>query len=203
MSPEPKEKPVTKLEDMKGLRMTCMSKPFADAVQALGANPITVPLPDIYMTLSRNSADSALFSLLASGSIKINDIIKHITLISLCKDIRFVGINKDLWDSFPPDIQKAIESTCCSEEWAYRMSQVMDNGDISGKELLTKSGAKFYTLDEAEKARWIKACEPLDQTWIDKVVELGIARSDAETLLKQVRSTGAEVTASLAAKTAQ
>ena len=198
-----KEKPVTKLEDMKGLRMTCMSKPFADAVQALGANPITVPLPDIYMTLSRNSADSALFSLLASGSIKINDIIKHITLISLCKDIRFVGINKDLWDSFPPDIQKAIESTCCSEEWAYRMSQVMDNGDISGKELLTKSGAKFYTLDEAEKARWIKACEPLDQAWIDKVVELGIARNDAETLLKQVRSTGAEVTASLAAKTAQ
>ena len=130
-----KEKPVTKLEDMKGLRMTCMSKPFADAVQALGANPITVPLPDIYMTLSRNSADSALFSLLASGSIKIQDIVKHITLVSLCKDIRFVGINKDLWDSFPPDIQKAIESTCCSEAWASRMSGVMDEGDISGKEL--------------------------------------------------------------------
>ena len=192
-----KEKPVTKLEDMKGLRMTCMSKPFADAVQALDANPITVPLPDIYMTLSRNSADSALFSLLASGSIKIQDIIKHITLVSLCKDIRFVGINKDLWDSFPPDIQKAIESTCCSESWAARMSGVMDEGDVSGRELLTKAGAKFYTLDDAEYERWVKACAPLDQAWINKVVELGIAEKDARALLEQVRKVGAEVTNSL------
>ena len=197
-----KAKPVTKLEDMKGLRMTCMSKPFADAVQALGANPITVPLPDIYMTLSRNSADSALFSLLASGSIKIQDIIKHVTMVSLCKDIRFVGINKDLWNSFPPDIQKAIESTCCSEEWVIRMSQTMDNGDIAGKELLSKAGAKFYTLDAAEHERWVKACAPLDKAWVDKVVELGINRSDAEALLQQVRKVGAEVTAELAAKTA-
>lgn len=193
-----KEKPVTKLEDMKGLRMTCMSKPFADAVQALGANPITVPLPDIYMTLSRNSADSALFSLLASGSIKIQDIVRHITMVSLCKDIRFVGINKELWDSFPPDIQKAIESTCCSESWAARMSGVMDEGDVSGRELLTRAGAKFYTLDDAEYERWVKACAPLDQAWINKVVELGgIAEKDARTLLEQVRKVGAEVTDSL------
>lgn len=197
-----KEKPVTRLEDMKGLRMTCLSKPFADAVQSLGANPITVPLPDIYMTLSRNSADSALFSLLASGSIKIQNLIKHVTMVSLCKDVRFVGINKELWDSFPPDIQKAIESTCCDEKWAMRMSQTMDNGDIAGKELLTKSGATFHTLDAAEYERWVKACEPLDKAWIDKVVALGVSCSDAEALLAQVRKTGAEVTAELAGSSA-
>ena len=193
-----KDRPVRKLEDMKGLRMACLSRPFANAVEALGANPITVPRPDIYMSMSRNTADSTLFSLLAAGSIKIQNIIRHITLVSLMKDVRFVGINRDLWNSFPPDIQKAIESTCVSEAWAARMSQIMDAADADGRELFTKSGATFYSLDADEYARWVKACSRLDQAWIDKVVGLGTDRKDAEALLKRVREVGAEVSAELA-----
>ncbi|MGN1038949.1 MAG: TRAP transporter substrate-binding protein DctP [Mailhella sp.] len=195
-----KDRPVKTLEDMKGLRMACLSKPFANAVEALGANPITVPLPDLYMTLSRNTADSTLFSLLAAGSIKIHNIIKHVTVVSLMKDVRFVGMNKALWDSFPPDIQKAIESTCMSEEWAVRMSQVMDNADAAGRDLLTKSGAKFYSLDEKEHAKWVEACATLDKAWLDKVVNLGTDRAEAEALLKRVREVGGSVSSSLASK---
>ncbi len=195
-----KSKPVTRLEDMKGLRMACLSKPFANAVEALGANPITVPLPDLYMSMSRNTADSTLFSLLAAGSIKLQNIVKHITVVSLMKDVRFVGMNKDVWNSFPPEIQKAIESTCSSEAWAFRMSQVMDGADAEGRELLAKSGATFHTLDAAEHARWVEACSPLDQAWIDKVVALGVDRNDAEALLKRVREVGAQVSADLAQK---
>ena len=196
-----KSKAVQNLDDMKGLRVACLSKPFADVVSTLGGNPIIVPLPDIYLTLSRNIADSTLFSLLAAGSIKIQNIIKHVTVASLIKDVRFVGMNWDVWNSFPPEIQKAIESTCCSEEWARKMSQAMDNGDISGRKLLDKCGAKFYTLEPEEHAKWVKTCAPLDQRWVDKVVKLGAAtREEAENLLKEVRATGAEVTAEVMKK---
>ncbi len=52
------------------------------------------------------------------------------------------------------------------------------------------------TLTQDERTKWIKSCEILDQRWIDKVVNLGvISRENAEKLLKEVRATGAEVTA--------
>ncbi|MBR3881437.1 MAG: TRAP transporter substrate-binding protein DctP [Mailhella sp.] len=192
-----KDKPVKSLDDMKSLRIAALSKPIANAAAALGANPINIPVPDFYMALSRNTCDSALFSQLAAGSIKIQNMIKHVTLVSLIKDVRFIGINMDLWNSFPPEIQKAIESTCMSEEFAIRMSTAMDNADTVGHDLLASCGAQFYTLDPADHARWVAACAPLDQEWVEKVVKLGTDRKDAEALLKRVREQGAAITASL------
>lgn len=195
-----KNKPVEKLEDMKGLRMATLSKPFADAAQALGANPITIPVTDFYTSLSRNTVDSALFSNLAAGSIKIQDLIKNVTIADLMKDVRFIAMNKEVWDSFPPDIQEAIESTCVDGALALRISQAMDNADAAGRELLKNAGAQYIELSPEERVRWIKAVEPIDNAWVEKVVQGGVDRAEAEALLKKARTVGAEVTAELSGK---
>lgn len=193
-----KDKPVTKLEDMKGLRIACPGKAFADVASALGADPIIIPVMDTYMALSRSSADSMLGSELVVDSIKVQEMLHHVTLASLIKGVRFVGINWKVWNSFPPEIQKAIESTCLSEAFAVRISDTLVKGDLVGHDVLTKAGATFYTLEPEEYQRWVKACSGLDKAWVDRVVKAGaLSQADAEALLAKVRTTGAEVTRNL------
>ena len=192
-------RPVRSLEDLKGMRITAMHRAAGDTVAALGANPVVMPVPDYYMALSRKTADGALFSMLAAPSIKLDELVKHATVVNILRDLRFVGMNWDVWNSFPPEIQKAIESISGDEAFARRISEAMDSADIVGRKVLEGAGCSFYTLSPEEFARWVDACKDLDQVWLDRVVKAGAAtREEAEALLKTVREAGVAASAEIA-----
>lgn len=187
-------KPIHTLEDLKGLRIIAINKPIADMVTALGANPIIVPFPDVYMALARNQADGMLFALIAAPSVKTQEFLHHVTEIGLQSELRVFGINRSVWDSFSPEIQKAFEENCMSEEFAARISRPFDDGDEIARDVFRKAGAKFYTLSDEERNRWKEKLTPLHQAWADRMVENGFcSRADADRLLKRLMELSAQV----------
>ena len=187
-------KPIRTLEDLKGLRIIAINKPIADMVTALGANPIIVPFPDVYMALARNQADGMLFALIAAPSVKTQEFLHHVTDIGLQSELRVFGINRSLWDSFSPEIQKSFEEYCMSEEFARHISKPFDDGDDVAREVFRKAGATFYTLSEEEQARWREKLTPLYQAWTDRMVENEFCtRADAERMLKRLMELSAQI----------
>ena len=72
-----------------------------------------------------------------------------------------------------PEIQKAFEENCMSEEFAARISRPFDDGDEIARDVFRKAGAKFYTLSDEERNRWKEKLTPLHQAWVDRMVENG------------------------------
>ena len=55
------QKPVRTLEDRQGLLVGAISPPTADLIKILGGAPVTIPFPDIYMSLQKKVIDASIF----------------------------------------------------------------------------------------------------------------------------------------------
>ena len=99
--------------DVAGLNLRTPSRTGAWVIEALGANPVAMPVPDLPQALSRRSVDGALIPWEVAGDLRLQDQTGY--QIEGAGKARFgttvfqLSMNRDRWDSLPPDIQAAFE----------------------------------------------------------------------------------------------
>jgi TRAP-type C4-dicarboxylate transport system substrate-binding protein len=167
------KKPVTKLEDLRGLKMrvTPLGTPIA---KALGAAPVAMPMGDAYDALSKNVVDGGFFPYEALEGWKLGEVVK------LSTDTHAVGftsawyviMNKKKWDSIPAEHQKVIEKL--NSEWIERIGKAWDEIEGSGKAFAAKQGGRTITLSAEESERWRKAVQPVLDDYVKMTKEKGL-----------------------------
>jgi len=68
-------------------------------------------------------------------------------------------MNKDKWNSLPPDVQKIIEQI--NKEWAVKHGEAWDTSDAQGIVFFLNQGSEIIGLDAKEGEKWKKAVEPI------------------------------------------
>lgn len=178
-----KTKPINKLEDLKGMKMRTYGS-NAELMKLLGGAPVAMPMSDVYDALSRGVADGLMCAYEALEGFRIGEHIKYstenyATSYTAC----FVTVmNKDTWNSLPPDVQKVIDQL--SVEYQDKYAAMWDDIDKHGKDYMIKRGAKIISLPKAEEARWVEKAEPLFEEYVKKMKEKGLPGDEA---LKFVR----------------
>jgi TRAP-type C4-dicarboxylate transport system substrate-binding protein len=86
-------------------------------------------------------------------------------------------MNKDKWSSMPPDIQKTIDGM--SLEYIDKYASMWNDVEKSGKQFLLNRGNKIITLSKEEDARWVKAAQPIFNTYVKKMKEKGLPGEEA------------------------
>jgi TRAP-type C4-dicarboxylate transport system substrate-binding protein len=126
------KKPVNKLEDIKGLkiRVTPNGTPI---VKALGAAPVAMPMPEVYDSLSKGVVDGGMLPSEALEGWKLGEVVKYTTeTYSIGYTSAFyVIMNKQKWDSIPPDTQKVIEKI--NQEFIEKTGKGWEEIDASGR----------------------------------------------------------------------
>lgn len=167
------KKSVTKLEELKGLKMrvTPLGTPIA---KALGAAPVAMPMGDAYDALSKNVVDGGFFPYEALEGWKLGEVVKFSTESWPVgfTSAWYVIMNKKKWDSLPPDWQKAIEQV--NAEWIERVGKAWDEVDASGKAFALKQGGKVMTLSKEEGERWVKAVQPVLDDYVKMAKSKGL-----------------------------
>jgi TRAP-type transport system periplasmic protein len=167
------KKPVSKLEDLAGLKMrvTPNGTPIA---KALGAVPVAMPMGDAYDALSKNVVDGGLFPYEALEGWKLGEVLKFSTESWPVgfTSAWYIIMSKNKWDSMPPDWQKAIEAV--NAEWIERTGKAWDEIDASGKAFAQKQGAKVITLSKEEGDRWVKAVQPVLNDYVTMAKSKGL-----------------------------
>ena len=165
--------PVSKLEDLKGLKMrvTPLGTPIA---KALGAAPVAMPMGDAYDALSKNVVDGGFFPYEALEGWKLGEVVKYSTESWPVgfTSAWYVIMNKKKWDSIPPDWQKAIEKL--NAEWIEKTGKAWDEIDASGKAFALKQGGKVLTLSKQEGENWVKAVQPVLADYVKMAKEKGL-----------------------------
>lgn len=153
------KKLVKTLDDLKGLRIIGVDANSQREIQALGANPIAMIPPDIYMALQRGTADGVLFPLAPIRSLKISDVSKYHTIVDMIVGPFYLVMNKERFSSLPDDIQKMIEETS-GEKLCRKVGQIIDQAAIADAKWMKENGHSFYKLPEAELQKWSEKLSP-------------------------------------------
>lgn len=172
------KKPVYKLEDLKGMkiRSTGLSAKIA---QALGAAPVGMPITETYDALSKGVAEGVLMPVEGLHEWKLAEVTKFTTenLGSAYSTGFFVVMNKNKWNSLPPDVQKIIEAV--SQEWIEKTGKIWDRIDVEGKEWAMKQGHKFIPISKEEDARWVEKVNPILDDYVKTMKEKGLPGDQA------------------------
>ncbi len=97
---------VTRLADLKGLRVRVGSNAMLDALKSLGAIPIVVPFDQVKEAFSQNMIDCAVSSLTSGQAAGWGAFIHHIYPISLQMGLNGIAIRSSFWNRLS-DVQQA------------------------------------------------------------------------------------------------
>jgi TRAP-type C4-dicarboxylate transport system substrate-binding protein len=182
------DKLVRRPDDMKGLKMRIPTRTGAWIIEALGASPVGMPVPDLPQALSKKVVDGAFIPWEIIPALKLQDQIKY--EIEGPNKVRFgnttfqVSMNEARWNSLPPDVKKAFTDNS-GPAWLREVGRVWANNDDRGIAVATKAGNQHVQLTRAELKAFEEKLEPVVRRWVDEVKEKGI---DGATLVKTARA---------------
>jgi TRAP-type C4-dicarboxylate transport system substrate-binding protein len=179
-----KDKPVRKLEDMKGLKLRGHGT-SALFQKALGATPVPKPMPECYQMIQKGVVEGASYPFEANKGWRLGEVTKNATAAfsAAYTTTFFVVMNKDKWNALPADIKEIINGI--NKEWEVRHADAWDTSDLIGIQFFLSQGGTIYGLDEKESARWAEAVSPVMDDYIADMKKKGF--SNAEEYVNFVR----------------
>ncbi|WP_212523300.1 TRAP transporter substrate-binding protein [Actibacterium sp. MT2.3-13A] len=182
-------------DDLKGKKMRIPTRTGAWVIEALGAAPAAMPVPELPPALQKGVIDGAFIPWEIIPPLKIQEQTKY--QIEGADNMRFggtvfqVSMNKARWDSLPADIQKAFRDAS-GTEWLAEVGDIWRASDDFGIDLAVKAGNEHIVLSEEETAAFSAALEPVVERWVDEVKGKGI---DGAALVAKARAAIAEAAA--------
>jgi TRAP-type C4-dicarboxylate transport system substrate-binding protein len=169
--------PVTKLEDMKGLKIRGGSRIINIMLEQLGATPVGMPVPQVGEALSKGVISATTIPWEVVPALKVEQIAKNTTGFTGDKGLYTqtfaVAMNKAKYDALAPDLKKIIDANSGLAA-ASMFGAAMDAGDKEGLAIAQKAGNKIITLDAAETQRWQRSANGVRAVWFKEVEGKGI-----------------------------
>lgn len=162
-------RPVNKLEDLKNLKLRAPTRLASEALKALGATGISIPVPQIPDALAQKAIDGALVPWEVVPAIKLQERVKyHIEIEgspTLYTATFILAMNKPRYDKLPPDLKKVIDKHT-GQGAALMAGRMWDDLAPVVEETARKQGNTITQIDRTEAARWMKATQPVIDAWI-------------------------------------
>lgn len=184
-----KDKKVTNLDELKGLKVRAPTRIGTKFLSAIGAIPVQMPVPQVTESLSKGVIDGAMVPWEVAPALKLQEVTKYHTDTSggvprMSNSIFVIAMNEAKYNSLPPDLKKVIDANT-GLEWSKQIGKVFDSTTAPGRKLAADAGGVFDTLSQAEYDRWVKATEGVNKEWVTETSAKG-ANGDA--LLNDARA---------------
>ena len=106
------KKPVKSLEDLKGMKIRTPGGHQTNYIKALGAEPIFMPLGDVYMAMETGTIDGIVPARRLVLSFKLHEVAKHAVVMTFGCVSEGVIMNDNSWKKTPDDLKPMIDEVC-------------------------------------------------------------------------------------------
>ncbi|MDH2998428.1 hypothetical protein A1D22_10495 [Pasteurellaceae bacterium LFhippo2] len=158
--------PVNGPDDIKGLKVRTNQNPmYIQAFSLLGANPVPMPLSELYTALETKAVDAQEHPVGIFWSAKLFEVQKHLSLTNHGYTPLIVVMNKAKFDGLSPELQKAVVESA-QEAGKYQRQLNLDNE----KEILAKLAKAGVSVIEKVDNQPFKAIVEADvrKSFIEK-----------------------------------
>jgi len=158
--------PILSVSDMKGLKMrTPPIESIIKTMEALGANPVSIPFADLYMALKTGVADGQENPLINIYTTKVYEVQKYLTIINYqYHPLPFV-VNLKWYKSLKSEYQKILKE-CAEESMIYNDDLVKDLGEKFYTKL--ENNMEINVVTDEQKELFKKAVAPVYNYYIAK-----------------------------------
>ena len=166
------DRQVRTVEDLDGLKVRAASRTVADMLEALGAIPVGMPVPQVYEALSRGVVEGAWIPWTIMRPFRLHEVTRYHTEASLACTPFVLTMNKARYEGLPQDVRRMLDDTT-GMALAKRLGRLWQEDERRGRDLAVQRGHPILALTEAESARWRKATAPVVDAWVAKIDAAG------------------------------
>jgi len=153
--------PVSKYEDIKGMKLRMGSSMWPTWYKNMGVTPINIAPSEQYEALMRGTIDGTIYVLYAIDTYKLHEVCDYLTLPGFIDPfLCYVLVNAEVWNSLPEDIQKTIEEIAReTEQEAIKGSMrltdsILDMCDKHDVEVIKLNKEEFNKFKDSAMPLW-------------------------------------------------
>jgi len=181
-------KEVRRMEDLRGLKLRFPTRQAGEALRALGAAPIGLPVPQVPEAVSQRVIDGAVVPWEVVPSIRLAELVRYHTEIpgspTLYAASFVIAMNKAKYGSLPAELKQVLDANSGMPA-AEMAAKVWDEqGPIVRAQVERRRENHIIEISQEEKERWMVTCRPVIEAWIAAMRERGL---DGAALLADAR----------------
>jgi len=164
--------PVNTVDDVDGHKIAAPG-PSANWLKGTGGVPVASNLNEYYNGIKTGVFQGTLTFMTAAMAIKVYEVAPYICMVNF--GAQFAGglsINKDVFDSFPPEVQKIFIDV--GREYDRKLAEAQAARAGKAMEIMKQSGATVIYLSDAERKRWADKLPNVPMEWAQTMEEKGL-----------------------------
>ena len=167
-----KDKPVTSLADLNGMKIRRPTAVIGTLLEELGAEPVGMPAPTIYENLQKGVIDGYMLPWEALPGFRLTELTNHHTEFGFYSSAFIVTMNQSAYDRLS-DAGKAAVDENSGMKWARIAGKGFDDSDARGYPIAEANG-QIYQIPEAERAEWEAAAERAKELYFAELEGKGL-----------------------------
>jgi TRAP-type C4-dicarboxylate transport system substrate-binding protein len=165
-------KAIATLDDLKGLKLRNPTRLAGEALKALGATSVGMPIPQVPESLAQRVIDGCVIPWEVVPAVKVHELTRFHTEIpgspTLYTASFFLAMNQASHDKMPAEL-RAILDRNSGMAFAEQAGRMWDAEAVNVSDMVRKRGNTISTISEAEKQKWIAATQPVHAAWIEQM----------------------------------
>lgn len=159
--------PIKSIDDLKGKKIRAADKTISLMVSAVGASPISVPATETYQAVSQGLVSGSVANIIQLTVFRLSEVSKYqITGIPLGSPAGFIVMNPDVPSRLSEKGRKVLAAET-GEKMSREMGACFQKlGGFLWKKLRADKTQHFVKLAPAEKAKFEKALQAVNDEWI-------------------------------------
>jgi len=171
-----KDKPITTLTDLKGLKIRRPTAVIGKFLKELGAEPVGMPAPRIYESMQHGTIDGFMLPWEAVAGFRANEVSKHHTEFGFYSLAFVATMNKKTYENLSTQQKKVIDENS-GMKWARIAGRGFDKGDADALPKIKKTGT-IHQIEPSEKAKWIAAGKRATKAYLNELDKKGLAGTE-------------------------
>ncbi len=162
------KRPINKLEDLQGLKIRTILNPlYIDMLNALGANAVPMPFPELYSALETKAVDGQENPYATAEASKLYEVQKYFSNTRHIYNPQMMLVSKKFWDQLSADEKKVLEDA--SREACLYQRKIAREMSEKSKQTLIKAGMQINDIAPAELQRMRDKVKPVIEKYSAQV----------------------------------
>lgn len=178
------KKQIRVMEDFRGTKVRAPHFAMTEMLKALGATPVSMPIPEVFESLSKGVIDGTLNPWEVATPLRLQEAAKFHTEVPIYASVFLYAMNRTRYDALPADLKRVIDANS-GAGLARQLGRIWDEVEGPGRDAAQRAGGTFYKLPADEEARWRKAGEPVIAQWVATMKE---KKLDGDAMLAEARA---------------
>ena len=147
--------PIRHVADFKGKKIRVLASPFQmEPISKLGATPVAMTLADVVPAMQQGAIDGAVGGIVVWTPMHFNDAAKYVTETGQPAVFVVIEVNKEWYESLPPDLQKIVDDDAAAQQAA--IAPVASEIVSKTRKGWTDNGGELIDLPPDEQAEMMK-----------------------------------------------